>query len=201
MKTLFALPLSRFPLIASLFLCLGLGSVADAGYCGAARHRHCRRVCCAAPCCTQQTCTVMKTVCEVVYDEVPQTCYKTVYEEVVEKVTVNAVRYVEGTAYRCAPCTIYQPRQPQACAPEKACAPAACAQPGSCCDMVPVQVLRKVPYTTAQPEQYQKIEERPRVVTKQVPYTITLCVPRVVTKQVPVTVCCPVPPCCAKAAD
>jgi hypothetical protein len=193
-------PLSRFSLVITMFLACGVGSVADACYCGAARQRACRPdKCCtvAASCCAPQTCTVMVTRREVVYEEVQQTCYKTVYEEVVEKVTVDAVRYVEGTAYRCAPCTVMQPCPPQACAPAKSCE-SACSPPSSCCDMVPVQVLRKVPYTTARPESYQKVEARPRVVVKQVPYTITVCVPKVVYRQVPVTVCCPVPDCCAK---
>ena len=143
----------------------------------------------------------MKTCCETVYEEVEQTCYKTVFEEVVEKVPVEAVKYVEGTAYRCAPCTVMQPCQPQPCGPAKTCAPSACAQPAPCNELVPVQVLRKVPYTTATPQPYQKIEERKRVVEKQVPYTITVCVPKVVYKQVPVTICCPVPPCCAKPSN
>jgi hypothetical protein len=193
--------LLRFPLVVTMFLACGVGSVADACYCGAARYRHCRQTdcCTATPCCEQQSCTVMVTCREVVYEEVQQTCYKTVYEEVMEKVTVNAVRYVEAAAYRCAPCTVLQPRPPQTCGPVNTCVPA-CSQPSSCCDMVPVQVLRKVPYTTARPESYQKVEERPRVVAKQVPYTITVCVPKVVCRQVPVTVCCPLPCCCAKAS-
>jgi hypothetical protein len=195
-------PLLRVPLVVTMFLVCGIASVADACYCGAARYGLCGRThCCTAatPCCAPETCTVMMTCREVVYDEVQQTCYKTVYEEVVDKVTVNAVRYVEGTAYRCAPCTVMQPRQPQACGPTAACVPA-CGQPSPCCDMVPVEVLRKVPYTTMNPEPFQKVEERPRVVAKQVPYTITVCVPRVVYKQVPVNVCCPTPSCCAKAS-
>jgi len=139
----------------------------------------------------------MKTCCETVYEEEVRTFYKTVYEDVVDKVPVDAVRYVEETQYRCQPCTIWQPRPPEACGPIKACGPATCCAPSSCCDMVPTQILRKVPYTTYRPEHYQKIEERPRVASKQVPYTITVCVPKVIYKQVPVTVCCPVP-CCGK---
>ena len=194
-------PTLRCSLVAVLFLLSGVGSVAEACYCGAARYGLCRRSCCctvATSPCAQQCCTVMRTCQEVVYDEVQQTCYKTVYEEVVEKVTIDAVKYVEERAYHCVPCTIMQPRPPQACVPVKSCAPAACSQPGSCCDMVPVQVLRKVPYTTARPVSYQKTEDRPRVVVKQVPYTITICVPRVVCKQVPVTICCPIPSCCSQ---
>ena len=195
-------PLTRVPLLAALFLALGVASVADACYHGAARYRRCRRApCCtvAASCCCDQQCyTVMKTCREVIYEEVEQTYYKTVYEEVVEKVPVEAVRYVEGTAYRCAPCTIWQPRPPRPCELTDACTPAACAEPGPCMEMASVQVLRKVPYTTARPEHYQKMEERRRVVAKQVPYTITLCVPKVVCKQVPVTICCPMPCCCDK---
>jgi hypothetical protein len=192
--------LMRVPLVVTLLLC-GISNVADACYCGAARYCLCRRVrrpATAAPCCAKQCHTVMKTCCEVVYEEVERTLYKPEYQEVVEKVPVDAVRYVEGTAYRCASRTVWQPGQPQPCGPAKTCAPAACGQPSSGCGMVPVQVLRKVPYTTARAEHYQKIEERRRVVVRQVPYTITLCVPKVVRKQVPVTVCCPMPCCCDK---
>ena len=194
--------LLRFPLVVAVFLVCGIGSVADACYCGAARYRCCRQACCCTPCCSQPCCTVtvMRTCQEVVYDEVEQTCYKTVYEEVVENVPVDAVRYVEGTAYRCAPCTVMQPCSPQACGPAKTCAPAA-SQPAPCCDMVPVQVLRKVSYPTATPQHYQKMEERKRVVAKQVPYKITVCVPKVVYRQVPVTICCPLPSCCAMPSD
>ena len=197
------LPRLRFPLIVAVLWACGVGSVADAFYCGAARYGHCRRShCCAAatPCCAPDSCTEMITCREVVYEEVQQTCYKTVYEEVVDKVTINAVRYVEGTAYRCAPCTVMQPRSPQACGPAGTCVPA-CGQPSPCCDMEQVEVLRKVAYTTMNPEPYQKVEERPRVVAKQVPYTITVCVPKVVYRQVPVTMCCPLPSCCAKPSD
>jgi len=139
----------------------------------------------------------MKTCCETVYTEEERTFYKTVYEDVVDKVPVDAVRYVEEIQYRCQPCTIWQPRPPEACGPIKACAPASCCAPSSPCEMVATQVLRKVPYTTYRPEHFQKIEERPRVVSKQVPYTITVCVPKVIYKQIPVTVCCPVP-CCGR---
>ena len=162
------------------------GAVAQACYCGATRY-----CCCKRTCCQMQCCTVMKMCKEIVYEDKPCTQYRTVFEEVVEKVPVDAVKYVEETAYRCAPCTIYQPKQP-ATGP---CAPAACASPCTCAETTPTQVLRKVPYTVMRPVSYQKMEERKRVVSKQVPYTITLCVPKEVYREVPVTVCCPVP-CC-----
>jgi hypothetical protein len=180
-----------------LVLVFGIGSVADACYCVAARHCH-RRPCMSweEPCCVVN---VMQTCQEVVYEEQQQTCYKTVYAEVVEKVPVEAVKYVEGTAYHCAPCTVMQPCQPPACGPTRTCAPAACGEAAPCGELKPVQVLRKVPYTTMTPQKYQKMEEVRRVVAKQVPYTITVCVPKVVCRQVPATVYCPIP-CCAPAA-
>jgi hypothetical protein len=121
-----------------------------------------------------------------VYEEKQITLYKTVYEEVMDKVVVDAVKYVEETEYRCVKCTVMQPKQANACGPVKTCAPA------SCCETAPVEIMRKAPFTVVRAVSYQKTEERPRVVEKQVPYTVTVCVP-----QVPVDVCSPVPPCCA----
>ncbi len=178
---------------------IGASSAADACYCWAARQCLCQESggCAAAPSVCGQPCrTVMRTCQETVYEEVPQTAYKTVYEEVVEKVSFPAVKYVEETAYHCVPTTVMQPRTPQTCEPVGSCAPAACGPSESRCDMVPVQVLRKVPYMVTRAVPYQKTEERRRVVEKQVPYTIIVCVPKVVYKQVPVTVPCPIPPCC-----
>jgi hypothetical protein len=173
-------------------LAVGLGNVADA----------CCRHCCPcltsqAPCCAV---TVMKTCQEVVYEEQQQTSYRTEYAEVVEKVPVEAIKYVEGTAYHCAPCTVMQPVAPPACDAAK-CPPAACGQTAPCNELKPVQVLRKVPYTTMTPQKYTKIEEVRRVVAKQVPYTITVCVPKVVCRQVPVTIYVPAAPCCAPACE
>jgi len=187
------LRLLGLPLVAILLLDIGTESLACASYCGAVRHCCCQRVPRVATCCT---CTVMKTCCETVFGEEERTFYKTVYEDVVDKVPVDAVRYVEEIQYRCQPCMICQPRPPETCGPIKTCGPANDCEPCSPC-MVPTQILRKVPYTTYRPEHYQKIEERPRVVSKQVPYTVTVCVAKVVYKQVPVTICCPIP-CCGK---
>ena len=164
---------------------------ADACYCGAAQHR-CRR----APSCNS-CCTVMKTCQEVVYEDKECTFYKTVYEEVMDKVVVNAVKYVEDTEYRDSKCTIWQPKETGACEPVKSCAPAACAPSAVCTEMVPVECIRKVPHTVFRCVSYEKVEERPRVVAKQVPYTVTCRVPKVVCKQVPVDACAPVPQCCA----
>ena len=75
--------------------------------------------------CQMQYCTVMKTCQKVVYEEKECTFYKTVYEEVVEKKTVPTTKFVEGTAYRCAPFTGMVPKPAAVCEPAKpACAPA-----------------------------------------------------------------------------
>ena len=182
--------------IAVVLLTIEVGT-AEAGYCGAARYHSCRRSECRPTCC--QCYTVMKTCKETIYEEYEVTQYKTVYEEVIDKTTVTAVKYVPQTAYRCVPCTIMQP---QPCGSCDCCQPAQTCEPAACCKMVPVKCLRKVPYTTFNPVEYEKVIEKPRIVTKQVPYTVICCKPTVVCKQVPVKVCCPVPccpaPCCEK---
>jgi hypothetical protein len=186
-------------LIAGLLPLFGTAA-ADACYCGAARHRCGKEKSCSRTkhsCCQTQCCTVAKTCQEVVYEEQERTLYKTVYEEVVDKVVVNAVKYVEDTEYRCCKCTVWQPKQPDACEPVKSCAPAACGPSATCADMEQVEIMRKVPHTVYRCVCEQKTEDRPRVVVKQVPYTVTVCVPKVVCKQVPVDVCAPVPQCCA----
>lgn len=154
--------------------------------------------CCATPTvapscgctCGSDCCTVMKTVKEVVYDEEEVTFYRTEYKEVVEKQKVDAVKYVEGTAYRCAPVTHQQLEQSPACG-TSGCASSACAKP-SCCppQMKPICIMQKVPYTTYSEVPYQEEVEVKRVKAVQVPYTVTRCVPRVVCKTVPVQVCC-----------
>jgi hypothetical protein len=197
MRRTFGLPVAAFVLL------LAASTVAEACYCGAPRLRRCRRTACCVvepACCAPSTCVVMMTCHETVYDEVERTAYKTVYEEVVDKVTVNGVKYVEEKAYRCTPCTVMKPCQPPSCGPVNTCGPTSCA-PDSCCQMKPVEELRKCAYTTFRTEPVQKTEDRPRVVTKQIPYTYIACVPRIVTKQVPVTVCCPTPPCCGNASN
>jgi hypothetical protein len=170
---------------------------ADACYCGAARHRCCKQTsCCPTPCCAPATCGCQ----EVIYEEKEMTLYKTVYEEVMDKVVVDAVKYVEETEYRCCKCTVMQPKPANPCEPAKTCAPAACGPCAApCTEMVPVEILRKVPHTVYRPVCYQKVEERPRVVVKQVPYTVTICVPKAVSKPIPV--CAPVPKACAPKSD
>ncbi len=51
-------------------------NTADGSYCGALRHRCCKRACCATECtCCKVEChTVMKKVKEIVYDEEEVTC-------------------------------------------------------------------------------------------------------------------------------
>jgi hypothetical protein len=186
--------------IAGLLQTLGT-MTADACYCGAARYRCGKQSSCSRTkhcCCPSQCYPAMKTCQEVVYEEKQCTFYKTVFEEVKDKVVVKAVKYVEDTEYRCCKCTTQQPKESACCEPVKSCAPAAaCGPPATCTEMAPVECIRKVPYTVCRPVCYEKTEERPRVVVKQVPYTVTCCVPRVVCKQVPVEVCSPVPQCCA----
>jgi hypothetical protein len=161
-----------------------VATTADACYCGAARHRCCKPACC----------TATKTCEEVVYEEKQITLYKTVYEEVVDKVVVDAVKYVPETEYRCVKCPTSQPNEAGCCQP---CAPATCAPTATCAPAAPVECMRKVPFTVYRCVCYQKTENRPRVVVKQVPYTVTCCVPKVVCKQVPIDVCAPAAPCCA----
>jgi hypothetical protein len=186
--------ISLFSLLSIVFWMLN-AATADACCCGTVRLR-CHKTCC-QPTCQMQCITVMKTCQKVVYEEKECTFYKTVFKQVVEKKTVPTTKFVEDTAYRCAPFTGMVPKPAAACEPVKPpCAPAQCAAP--CNEMMPVQCLRKVPYTTFREEPAEKTEEVPRIVEKQVPYTVICCVPKTVCVQVPVTVCCPMP-CCDKA--
>jgi hypothetical protein len=185
--------LSTLLMLAAVLWLAGIGA-ADACCCGVARHC-CRKVCCSP--CQMQTFTVMKTCAKTVYEEKECTFYKTVYEQVVDKKSVPTTKFVEDTAYRCAPFTGFVPKPAAACEPAKPpCAPAQCGAP--CNEMMPVQCLRKVPYTTFKEVAAEKMEEVPRVVEKQVPYTVVCCIPKIVYEQVPVTICCPVP-CCTKS--
>jgi hypothetical protein len=184
--------MSTLLMLAAALWLVGI-STADACCCGVAR-LCCRKVCCCP--CQMQTFTVMKTCAKTVYEEKECTFYKTVYEQVVDKKTVPATKFVEDVAYRCAPFTGFVPKPAAACEPAKPpCAPAQCGAP--CNEMMPVQCLRKVPYTTFKEVAAEKVEEVPRIVEKQVPYTVVCCIPKTVYEQVPVTICCPVP-CCAK---
>ena len=122
------------------------------------------------------------------YDEEERTFYRPVYkEEMVERV-INTVEYVEETRYRCRPCTVWQPKPPGGCEP---CEPVKGCGPTNPCELVPVQILRKVPYTVVVPKRVQKTEKVPRTVCTIEPYTVTVCIPRTVCQPVPVPVCCP----------
>jgi hypothetical protein len=152
----------RLLLVASVLPLLA-APAADACPCRAARHRCCQPACCdAAPPCQ-----------EVAYEEKQITLYRTEYTEVPEKVVVNAVKYVEETEYRDVVSTVMQPRERKPCEPV-----AGCCAPAVCNEMVPVQCVRKVPCTVLRPVAYQTTVERPRVVAKQIPYTITCRVPK-----------------------
>jgi hypothetical protein len=166
---------------------------ASASFCGVARccHRQC------VSCC-QQCCTVMRTCQETVYEYQDMTAYKIVYEDVETPVNVPAVEYQPAPRVACVPDTVLvQPKPgacpPAACPPANACAP--CAPPS----LVPQNICRKVELPGVRPVDVQKPDVIKRVVARQVPYTVTICIPHVVCKQVPVQVCCPVPCCCSCA--
>jgi len=174
-------------------------STAQAAYCGALRSRCCQPSCCCECTCQQKCCTVMKTVREVTYEPYEVTAHKIVYKEVIDKVPIEAVKYVEETHYKMRCCTIMQAREVKCC-PPCACGPTDCCGPKTCTQMVPVCCMKKVPYTAVRMVNYTKIEERPRVVIEKVPYKVTCYKPIVTCKQVPVKVCCPscccTPKCC-----
>jgi len=122
------------------------------------------------------------------YDEEQRTFYRPVFkEEMVDRV-VNTVEYVEETRYRCSPCTVWQPKPPTGCTP---CEPVDGCGPKKPCEMVPVQILRKVPYTVVVPKCVQKTEKVPRTVCTMEPYTVTVCIPRAGCGQKPVPACRP----------
>ncbi len=138
-------------------------------------------------------CKPVKTCKQIVYEEQQRTCYRPVFkEEMVERV-VNSVEFVEETRYRCAPCTVWQPKPPSECGP---CEPADCCGPKKPCEMVPVRILRKVAYTVVVPKCVQKTEKVPRTVVSMEPYTVTVCIPHVVCRPVPVCPCGPPKPPC-----
>ncbi|NQU23373.1 MAG: hypothetical protein HQ567_19000 [Candidatus Nealsonbacteria bacterium] len=140
-----------------------------------------KRACLKTPSCC-------KTCQETDFDEEERTFYRPVYkEEMVEKV-VNTVEYVEETRYRCRPCTVWQPKPTGGCEP---CEPVKGCGPAKPCEMVPVQILRKVPYTVVVKKCVQKTEKVPRTVCTMEPYTVIVCIPRAVCKPVPVPTCRP----------
>jgi hypothetical protein len=160
----------------------------------------CESGCCGVDCCPcgQQLCTVMKTCKETVYEEQEQVFYRPVFKEEIEEKIVNTVEYVEETRYRCCPCTIWQPKE-DCCCPT--CDTGAACGGGCTCgpppmEMVPVEIIKKVPYTVVVPKQVQKTEKVPRTVVAMEPYTVTVCIPHEICKQVPVQVCCPKSCCC-----
>jgi hypothetical protein len=149
----------------------------------------------------------MTTVQETVYEERPMVVYHVEYGEVEDKVKIPVVKYKEDTAYRCSCVTVLQLPPPSNCPPVNSCAPAADCTAGNCgaagCpELVPVQVLKKCPYTTVREVAGEEEIKRPRLTCKLVKEEIMTCVPHVVCKQVPVQVCCPTPccRCCANGA-
>ena len=178
---------ARILVVASVVIVIG-AITADVACFGACRGQ-CGKSPCVCKCDSCPPCCAPSKPC-IQYEEKEVTAYKTVFEEVIEKVQVPAVKYVEETAYRCVPVTVMQPRPTAACEPAKACAPCNTCAPATCGDLVPVQVLKKAPYTVFREVHYQKTEERPRVVVKQVPYTFIQCVPKVVCEP-----CCPASTC------
>ena len=101
--------------VAGFLLILSHG-MAQAEGCDACQDTTCRQSCHKPSCCCSCEWTVMKKCKEIVYDEEEITLYKTVYEEVVDKHVIDAVKYVPETQYRCVPSTAWQPEQPCACA-------------------------------------------------------------------------------------
>jgi len=179
--------LSMLPLMAVLFFAAGQ-NVADAGYCGAGQYRHCRPASCPAACsCGAATCsTVMKTCQQVVYETREFTTYETVYEDVHEPKTVDAVKYVAETELRDVTSTMWETKT-EACAPADGCGPA------TCCKQVPVTCIRQVPVTVFRAVPFKDTIDTVRCVEKRIPRTITCRVPKVVCVEVPVEVCCPLP--------
>jgi hypothetical protein len=161
-------------------------------FCGVARCGHC-------PCTTCcQCCTVMKTCMVTEYTYQDMTAYKIVYEDVETPVNVPAVEYQPAPRVACVPDCVLVPPTPGACPPAaqptNPCAPCAAGP-----SLVPMNICRKVELPGVQPVNVQKPDVIKKVVARQVPYTVTLCIPHTVCKQVPVQVCCPVPRCCSCA--
>ena len=158
---------------------------AQAGYCGATRHKCCKTQCC---CTCQQCYTVMKTCQEVVYEPVEKVCYDTVYEEIKETVKVPTTLYVEQTRYRMVPMECSRPQE--SC--NDSCN--SCSESKTCFQCEPC--IRKMPYKVLVPMPAEKDEEITHVVERKVPKNVTCYIPHVICKQVPVEVCVPVPCCC-----
>ena len=180
-------------LIVALLLVAGVEAADSAG--GGELRPDCNEPAYGTPPC--QPCGKMKTCKVIVYDEQERTFYRPVYKEKVEERIIETMEYVEETRYRCQPCTVWQPKPPcgDSCTPvAEACEPADCCAPQKPCEMVPIQILKKVPYTVVVPKHFQKTKKVPRTVVTMEPYTVTVCIPRVEYRQVPVCSA----PCCGK---
>ena len=177
----------RMGLIVFAVVALGQNA-AFASFCGAARHCSCNCNC--APCCPQ-CCIVMRQCQETVYEYQEMTAYKVVYEDVKDKVKVPCVKYEPAPRIACVPDTVLVPPPPPACPPTNPCGPCATLE------LVPMNICRKVTLDGFRPVDKEEPGECTRVVARQVPYKVTLCIPHIETKLVPVKVCCPMPCCCA----
>lgn len=105
--------LSWIPLLAALLMALGMGSTANAGYCGGGCFNRCPADAC-APCgdyCQAKvSCSPgYRTVREIVWDRQNVTCCRTVMDHIVEQVPVTATRNVYETHYRDVCSTIRRP--------------------------------------------------------------------------------------------
>jgi hypothetical protein len=163
--------------------------------------RCCHSTCC-TPCC-QNCCIVMQTCQETVYEYQEMTAYEIVYEDVATPVKVPCVEYAPAPRPTCVPDTVLVPPAPSACPPAapmpSACPPAATCAPCAGPTLVPMNICRKVTLEGYRPVNAEKPDVIKRVVARQVPYQVTLCIPHIVTKQVPVKVCCPA--CCCSCTS
>ena len=155
-----------------------------------------------------QCCTVMRTCMVTEYTYQDMTAYKLVYEDVETPVNVPAVSISRrrGSPACRTRCSFRPSRRPAPvpvpCPGPAVCPPAACATANQCIPvpaappMCPVNICRKVELPGMAPVNVQKPDMCKRVVQRQVPYTVTLCIPHQVCRQIPVQICCPVPCCC-----
>ncbi|MHC4403719.1 MAG: hypothetical protein ACYTG0_29020, partial [Planctomycetota bacterium] len=97
------------PVVAVMLAALS-ADTADASYCGVAKFRRCKPVCCVDhTCCKWQCHTVMKTCRQVVYEPKQFTCYKTCYQPVCVPKTITCTKYVPETHYRECKFTVCKP--------------------------------------------------------------------------------------------
>src|SRR6516162_9702916 len=94
------------PLVAALVGLLGLAQYAAAGHCGADKYSCCPEPCCDAQCCFSSCQQQCKTCYKLVYDTVLEkrwkTCYQTVQETVMKPVCKTCYREECKTCYK--PC-------------------------------------------------------------------------------------------------